>query len=199
MPGPACALTPPPWGTDMIGQRTRTSKSPGEGRVASGKETLRLRTQGPAMLEEGVRPTPSPLPRACGSSHCGRLGEKHPCALECPCAAWHSPPGPLAPQPSPSEEEAARQVDDLLESYMGIRDSELGETPGTPRNPRKLPGTIPEPSQAPLIPPNPPGCAGELRGHPEQRAGGEPRDIPKTPTGPSPNPCDPWNPPKTLP
>lgn len=40
----------------MIGQRTRSSKSPCEGRVASGKETLRLRAQGPATLQEGVRP-----------------------------------------------------------------------------------------------------------------------------------------------
>ncbi|NXJ28567.1 GIPC3 protein, partial [Dicrurus megarhynchus] len=76
-------LVQPKKAFDMIGQRTRTNKSPGEGRVASGKETLRLRTQGPAVLEEG---------------------------------------------PNPSEEEAARQVDDLLESYMGIRDSELAST-----------------------------------------------------------------------
>ncbi|NWY28651.1 GIPC3 protein, partial [Pheucticus melanocephalus] len=73
-------LVQPKKAFDMIGQRTRTGKSPGEGRVASGKETLRLRTQGPPVLEEG---------------------------------------------PSPSEEEAARRVDDLLESYMGIRDSDL--------------------------------------------------------------------------
>ncbi|NXK68170.1 GIPC3 protein, partial [Sylvietta virens] len=76
-------LVQPKKAFDMIGQRTRTGKSPGEGRVASGKETLRLRTQGPAVLEEG---------------------------------------------PSPSEEEAARRVDDLLESYMGIRDSDLAST-----------------------------------------------------------------------
>ncbi|NWZ85718.1 PDZ domain-containing protein GIPC3 isoform X3 [Poecile atricapillus] len=77
-------LVQPKKAFDMIGQRTRTGKSPGEGRVvASGKETLRLRTQGPAVLEE---------------------------------------------EPSPSEEEAARRVDDLLESYMGIRDSELAST-----------------------------------------------------------------------
>ncbi|KAI6072189.1 PDZ domain-containing protein GIPC3 [Aix galericulata] len=64
--------------------RTRSSsKSPAEGRVASGKETLRLRAQGPATLQEG---------------------------------------------PSATEEEAARRVDDLLESYMGIRDSELAAT-----------------------------------------------------------------------
>ncbi|NXK41125.1 GIPC3 protein, partial [Piprites chloris] len=73
-------LVQPKKAFDMIGQRTRSSKSPGEGRAATGKETLRLRTQGPAVLEEG---------------------------------------------PSPSEEEAAHRVDDLLESYMGIRDSEL--------------------------------------------------------------------------
>ncbi|XP_016159893.1 PREDICTED: PDZ domain-containing protein GIPC3 [Ficedula albicollis] len=53
-------LVQPKKAFDMIGQRTRTGKSPGEGRVASGKETLRLRTQGPAVLEEGVRPTPTP-------------------------------------------------------------------------------------------------------------------------------------------
>ncbi|XP_014804505.1 PREDICTED: LOW QUALITY PROTEIN: PDZ domain-containing protein GIPC3 [Calidris pugnax] len=78
-------LVQPKKAFDMIGQRTRSSKSPGEGRVASGKETLRLRAQGPATLEEG---------------------------------------------PTPFEEEAARRVDDLLESYMGIRDSELGERAG---------------------------------------------------------------------
>lgn len=33
---------------------------------------------------------------------------------------------PSHPQPSAVEEEAARRVDDLLESYMGIRDCELG-------------------------------------------------------------------------
>ncbi|KAM7081564.1 PDZ domain-containing protein GIPC3 isoform 2-T2 [Ciconia maguari] len=76
-------LVQPKKAFDMIGQRTRRSKSPGEGRVASGKETLRMRAQGPATLEEG---------------------------------------------PSPLEEEAARRVDDLLESYMGIRDSELAST-----------------------------------------------------------------------
>ncbi|NXX54603.1 GIPC3 protein, partial [Scopus umbretta] len=80
LPAPSPLL---PRGADMIGQRTRSSKSPSEGRVASGKETLRLRVQGPATLEEG---------------------------------------------PSPFEEEAARRVDDLLESYMGIRDSELAST-----------------------------------------------------------------------
>ncbi|NXN16149.1 GIPC3 protein, partial [Indicator maculatus] len=76
-------LVQPKKAFDMIGQRTQSSKSLSEGRVASGKETLRLRAQGPATLEDG---------------------------------------------PSPFEEEAARRVDDLLESYMGIRDSELAST-----------------------------------------------------------------------
>uniref|UniRef100_A0A8B9GKY3 GIPC PDZ domain containing family member 3 n=1 Tax=Amazona collaria TaxID=241587 RepID=A0A8B9GKY3_9PSIT len=74
-------LVQPKKAFDMIGQRTRSSKALSEGRVSSGKETLRLRAQGPAMLEDG---------------------------------------------PGPSEDEATRRVDDLLESYMGIRDSELG-------------------------------------------------------------------------
>ncbi|XP_074834157.1 PDZ domain-containing protein GIPC3 [Carettochelys insculpta] len=73
-------LVQPKRGFDMIGQRTKSGKGPGEGRVATGRETLRLRAQGPASLEEGP-------------------------------SAW--------------EEEAARRVDDLLESYMGIRDLEL--------------------------------------------------------------------------
>lgn len=97
VPRPACALIPPPWVTDMIGQRTRTGKSPGEGRVASGKETLRLRTQGPAVLEEGVKPTLSPLPRAYGCSHCVRVGISIPVPLGVPGAAWHSPPGASPP------------------------------------------------------------------------------------------------------
>lgn len=38
--------------------------------------------------------------------------------------------GPSCSQPSEFEEEASRRVDDLLESYMGIRDPELGKGPG---------------------------------------------------------------------
>ncbi|XP_025901363.1 PDZ domain-containing protein GIPC3 [Nothoprocta perdicaria] len=71
-------LVQPKKAFDMIGQRTRSGKA--EGRVASGKETLRLRATGAATFEEG---------------------------------------------PSATEEVAARRVDDLLESYMGIRDGEL--------------------------------------------------------------------------
>lgn len=49
-------LVQPKKAFDMIGQRTRSSKALGEGRVSSGKETLRLRAQGLAMLEEGPSP-----------------------------------------------------------------------------------------------------------------------------------------------
>lgn len=106
---------PPPtplWGSDMIGQRTRSSsKCPPEGRVSSGKETLRLRAQGPATLQDGVRHPQNPPHQSGGVVPHGVT----------PCSASHPPP-----QPSAVEEEAARRVDDLLESYMGIRDCELG-------------------------------------------------------------------------
>ncbi|KAM9112248.1 PDZ domain-containing protein GIPC3 [Pangshura tecta] len=76
-------LVQPKRAFDMIGQRTRSTKCPGEGKLTSGKETLRLRARGAASLEE---------------------------------------------LPSAREEAAARSVDDLLESYMGIRDVELAST-----------------------------------------------------------------------
>ncbi|XP_020824863.1 LOW QUALITY PROTEIN: PDZ domain-containing protein GIPC3 [Phascolarctos cinereus] len=76
-------LVQPKRAFDMIGQRTRSSKCPGEGKVTSGRETLRLRSKGSATVEE---------------------------------------------VPSEFEEEAARRVDDLLESYMGIRDPDLAST-----------------------------------------------------------------------
>lgn len=120
-PGHPPCPSPPPRGADMIGQRTRSSsKCPAEGRVASGKETLRLRAQGPATLQEGVR-----HPQTHGQAPCWAGGGMYPPlwvppALGAPCSH---------PQPSAMEEEAARRVDDLLESYMGIRDSELGEAP----------------------------------------------------------------------
>ncbi|KAL2090220.1 hypothetical protein ACEWY4_014908 [Coilia grayii] len=67
---------------DMIGQRTRAPKS-GEGKMVSGKETLRLRSKGGATVQE---------------------------------------------VPNEFEERATKKVDDLLESYMGIRDLELATT-----------------------------------------------------------------------
>ncbi|XP_053906476.1 PDZ domain-containing protein GIPC3 isoform X1 [Cuculus canorus] len=112
-------LVQPKKAFDMIGQRTRSSKSPGEGRVVSGKETLRLRAQGPATLEEEVHGSAPTRAAPMGSAQ----WEQRVPGL-CP-HPWH----PAShPQPSPFEEEAARRVDDLLESYMGIRDSELAST-----------------------------------------------------------------------
>lgn len=75
----------------------------------------------------GGKAHPSLPPRAYGCSHGARVGINIPIYLGVPrCCPALTPRAPH-PQPSSSEEEAARRVDDLLESYMGIRDSELGE------------------------------------------------------------------------
>ncbi|KAM9797176.1 PDZ domain-containing protein GIPC3 isoform 2-T2 [Syngnathus typhle] len=66
---------------DMIGMRTKAPKST-EGKIANGRETLRLRSKGSATVQE--------------------VNE--------------------------FEERATMKVDDLLESYMGIRDLELATT-----------------------------------------------------------------------
>ncbi|XP_078526999.1 PDZ domain-containing protein GIPC3 [Lissotriton helveticus] len=76
-------LVQPKRAFDMIGQRSKANKTPSEGKVVTGRETLRLRTKGAATVEEA---------------------------------------------PSEFEEEASKKVDDLLESYMGIRDVELAST-----------------------------------------------------------------------
>ncbi|TRY60360.1 hypothetical protein DNTS_025774 [Danionella cerebrum] len=75
-------LVEPKKAFDMIGQRTRAVKS-SEGKLSTGRETLRLRARGAATVEE---------------------------------------------LPSEMEDGAIRKVDDLLESYMGIRDLELATT-----------------------------------------------------------------------
>ncbi|KAM9386060.1 PDZ domain-containing protein GIPC3 [Pholidichthys leucotaenia] len=67
---------------DMIGMRSRAPKS-NEGKMANGKETLRLRSKGAATVQEVQ---------------------------------------------NEFEERATKKVDDLLESYMGIRDLELATT-----------------------------------------------------------------------
>lgn len=176
---------PPPRAADMIGQRTRSSKCPSEGRVASGKETLRLRAQGLATLEEGVRRCPRPRPETPPTlsprtvTPCPGQGRASPCSranpvlglqlVWCWVPAWAAPmgstqgsvgaggslgthpPGLSPPQPSPFEEEAARRVDDLLESYMGIRDSELGERAARAGGAR--PGPPPPPAHTASPPP----------------------------------------------
>ncbi|XP_043909795.1 PDZ domain-containing protein GIPC3 [Protopterus annectens] len=73
-------LVEPKKAFDMIGQRSKPSKAVNDGRVSTGRETLRLRSKGMATVEEA---------------------------------------------PSEFEETASRKVDDLLESYMGIRDCDL--------------------------------------------------------------------------
>ncbi|XP_006639965.3 PDZ domain-containing protein GIPC3 [Lepisosteus oculatus] len=76
-------LVEPKKAFDMIAQRTKSAKSCGEGKVGSGRETLRLRSKGFASVQEA---------------------------------------------PNEFEERATKKVDDLLESYMGIRDLELAAT-----------------------------------------------------------------------
>ncbi|XP_077132421.1 PDZ domain-containing protein GIPC2 [Ranitomeya variabilis] len=67
---------------EMIEPRSRGGKTT-EGKISTGRETLRLRSKGPATVEE---------------------------------------------MPTAFEEKAIKKVDDLLESYMGIRDIELAAT-----------------------------------------------------------------------
>ncbi|KAM4050247.1 PDZ domain-containing protein GIPC3 [Anomaloglossus baeobatrachus] len=76
-------LVQPKRAFDMIGQRGKSTKCASEAKMSSGKETLRLRNNGTATLEE---------------------------------------------LPSNGEQEMTCKVDDLLESYMGIRDMELAST-----------------------------------------------------------------------
>ncbi|XP_059420010.1 PDZ domain-containing protein GIPC1-like [Carassius carassius] len=70
---------------EMLEPRSRGGggKSSGDGKIGTGRETLRLRSKGPATVEE---------------------------------------------MPTEFEEKAVKKVDDLLESYMGIRDTELAAT-----------------------------------------------------------------------
>ncbi|XP_018415366.1 PREDICTED: PDZ domain-containing protein GIPC2 [Nanorana parkeri] len=67
---------------EMIEPRSRAGKTT-DGKISTGRETLRLRSKGPATVEE---------------------------------------------VPTAFEEKAIKKVDDLLESYMGIRDIELAAT-----------------------------------------------------------------------
>ncbi|KAK2901261.1 hypothetical protein Q8A67_009376 [Cirrhinus molitorella] len=70
---------------EMLEPRSRGGggKTSGDGKIGTGRETLRLRSKGPATVEE---------------------------------------------MPTEFEEKAVKKVDDLLESYMGIRDTELAAT-----------------------------------------------------------------------
>ncbi|XP_036410860.1 PDZ domain-containing protein GIPC2 [Megalops cyprinoides] len=68
---------------EMLEPRSKGTKPAGESKIATGRGTLRLRSKGPATVEE---------------------------------------------MPTEFEEKAVKKVDDLLESYMGIRDTELAAT-----------------------------------------------------------------------
>lgn len=68
---------------EMLEPRSKGPRPQGENKVGTGRETLRLRSKGPATVEE---------------------------------------------MPTEFEERAVKKVDDLLESYMGIRDTELAAT-----------------------------------------------------------------------
>uniref|UniRef100_A0A3Q3XBH6 PDZ domain-containing protein n=1 Tax=Mola mola TaxID=94237 RepID=A0A3Q3XBH6_MOLML len=68
---------------EMLEPRSKGGKPASDGKISTGKGTLRLRSMGPATVEE---------------------------------------------EPTEFEEKAVKKVDDLLESYMGIRDSELAAT-----------------------------------------------------------------------
>ncbi|GLD60710.1 PDZ domain-containing protein GIPC2 [Lates japonicus] len=66
----------------MLEPRSKGAKPATDNKIGTGRGTLRLRSKGPATVEE---------------------------------------------EPTEFEEKAVKKVDDLLESYMGIRDTELGE------------------------------------------------------------------------
>lgn len=101
-----------------------------------------------------------------------------------PWDPWGLPQNPpVSPQPSAFEERAVAKVDDLLESYMGIRDSELGEPPkswGPSRDHPRAPPNCPNSPKCPRL------CSGVTLG---QRGG----ETPGTPLK------IPWDPPRTLP
>lgn len=97
---------------DMLEPRSKGAKPAGENKIASGRGTLRLRSKGPATVEEVVSIT--------NSSHCSLHLFAHLFISD----DW---PELSHLQPTEFEEKAVKKVDDLLESYMGIRDTELGE------------------------------------------------------------------------
>ncbi|KAF6736175.1 PDZ domain-containing protein GIPC1 [Oryzias melastigma] len=68
---------------DMLEPRSKGAKPANDNKIGNGKGTLRLRSKGPATVED---------------------------------------------EPTEFEEKAIKKVDDLLESYMGIRDTELAAT-----------------------------------------------------------------------
>ncbi|MBN3280937.1 GIPC1 protein, partial [Polyodon spathula] len=76
-------LVEPTKAFEMIEPRSKGGKTGGDTKIGTGRGTLRLRSKGPATVED---------------------------------------------EPTEFEEKAVKKVDDLLESYMGIRDTELAAT-----------------------------------------------------------------------
>ncbi|KAK6484283.1 PDZ domain-containing protein GIPC1-like [Huso huso] len=76
-------LVEPTKAFEMIEPRSKGGKTGGDAKIGTGRGTLRLRSKGPATVED---------------------------------------------EPTEFEEKAVKKVDDLLESYMGIRDTELAAT-----------------------------------------------------------------------
>lgn len=119
---------------------------------AEDAEQQQVPARGPSVQWEGNAAT------ACtGPSHAAGGGEAPPPPPQPPAPVWgrRASPGnpmlgiPSHPQPSAVEEEAARRVDDLLESYMGIRDCELGGCCSVPPQPyTHLPPPDPTPPAA---------------------------------------------------
>ncbi|KAI3368676.1 hypothetical protein L3Q82_025671, partial [Scortum barcoo] len=97
--------------SDMIGMRTRAPKST-EGKMVNGRETLRLRSKGAATVQEVICSR-----RVCITIFRVRVPLNYTSVFSC-----------LLCQQNEFEEQATKKVDDLLESYMGIRDLELATT-----------------------------------------------------------------------
>lgn len=104
----------------MIGQRSGGSRSASGVQLGTGRGTLRLRSKGPATVEELVSVFISPFEQIIGLCLQDIITHLRRLSLLIDISFFPS-------QPSAFEEKAIEKVDDLLESYMGIRDSELGK------------------------------------------------------------------------
>lgn len=102
----------------MISQRSGGSRSASGVQLGTGRGTLRLRSKGPATVQELVSLNSRTNEQVFFKS--GNVAWVSVCV-------WFS-----SLQPSAFEEKAIEKVDDLLESYMGIRDSELGTQVASP-------------------------------------------------------------------
>uniref|UniRef100_A0A8K9WU67 PDZ domain-containing protein n=1 Tax=Oncorhynchus mykiss TaxID=8022 RepID=A0A8K9WU67_ONCMY len=112
---------------EMLEPRSKGAKPASENKLGTGRGTLRLRAKGPATVEEVVSVYLSRLDavakRWSGGGGSLSLSLSHSLSLS--LSGTHT----VSPfQPTEFEEKAVKKVDDLLESYMGIRDTELAAT-----------------------------------------------------------------------